>query len=182
MANYVRHNTFHANDVPDYVTEGARTFSYIIMSILLRAFLWCEIQEPNGIHHLMAPLTSFIENFCLKVYLKNWLRYRYSKFQFCLLPSAIDILATVTTLGTFKHLDISNVSCKFQRNRPSSFWDTARFSLSSAQRGLLTHLCFRGTNIVLTAKRSYSRTFRRLQTILCDFWNLLQVLLRPKNA
>ena len=77
----------------------------------------------------MAPLTSFIENFCLKVYLKNWLRYRYSKFQFCLLPSAIDILATVTTLGTFKHLDISNVSCKFQRNRPSSFWDTALLSL-----------------------------------------------------
>ena len=133
----------------------------------------------------MAPLTSFIENFCLKVYLKNWLRYRYSKLQFCLLPSAIDILATVTTLGTFRHLDISNVSCKFQRNRPSSCWDTTRFSLSSAmsaQRGLLTHLCFRGTNIILTAKRSYSRTLRRLQTILCDFWNLLQVLLRPKNA
>ena len=77
----------------------------------------------------MAPLTSFIEKICLKVYLKNWLRYRYSKFQFCLLPSAIDILATVTTLGTFKHLDISNVSCKFQRNRPSSFWDTTLLSL-----------------------------------------------------
>ena len=77
----------------------------------------------------MAPLTSFIENFCLKVYLKNWLRYRYSNFQFCLLPSAIDILATVTTLSIFKYLDISNVSCKFQRNRPSSFWDTALLSL-----------------------------------------------------
>ena len=77
----------------------------------------------------MAPLTSFIENFCLNVYLKNWLRYRYSKFQFCLLPSAIDILATVTTFGTFKHLDISNVPCKCQRNRPSSFWDTALLSL-----------------------------------------------------
>ena len=146
------------------------------MSILLHDFfyLWCEIQEPNGIHHLMAPLTSFIENFCLKVYLKNWLRYRYSKFQFCLLPSAIDILATVTTLGTFKHRDISNVSCKCQLNRPSSFWDTARLILSSAmsaQRGLLTHLCFLGTNIILTAKRSYSRSLRRLQTILCDFWN-----------
>ena len=56
-------------------------------------------------------------------------------------------------------------------------------SARSAQRGLFTHLsCFRGTNIVLTAKRSYSRTLRRLQTILCDFWNLLQLFLRPKNA
>ena len=147
--------------------------------------LRCEIQEPNGIHHLMAPLTSFIENICLKVYLKNWLRYRYSNFQFCLLPSAIDILATVTTLNTFKHQDISNVSCKFQRNRPSSFLDTAPLILSSAmsaQRGLLTHWCFRGRNIVPTAKRSYSRTLRRLQTILWHFWNLFQVLLRPKNA
>ena len=147
--------------------------------------LWCEIQEPNGIHHLMAPLTSFIENFCLKFYLKNWLRYRYSNFQFCLLPSAIDILCTNTTLGTVKQRDISNFFWKFQRNRPSSFWDTALLSLSSAmsaQRGLLTHLCFRCTNIVLTAKRSYSRTLRMLQTILFDFWNLLQVLLRPKNA
>ena len=133
-----------------------------------------------------GPTHQLYWEFCLKVYLKNWLRYRYSKFQFCLLPSAIDILATVTTLGTFKHLDISNFSCKFQRNRPSSLCDTVLLSLSSAsamsaQRGLLTHLCFRGTNIILTAKRSYSRTLRRLQTILSDFCNLLHVLLRPKK-
>ena len=147
--------------------------------------LWCEIQEPNGITHLMAPITSFIENFYLELYLKNWLRYRYSKFQVCLLPSSTDMLSTMTTLGSIKHLDISNVFWKFQRNRPSSFWDTTLLSLSSAmsaQRGLLTHLCFRCTNIVLTAKRSYSRTLRMLQTILFYFWNLLQVLLRPKNA
>ena len=107
------------------------------------------------------------------------------KIQCCLLHNAINILARVTKLNTISDQDIGYVSWKFQRNRPSSCWDTALLSVSSAmpaQRGLLTHLCFRGTNIVLTAKRSYSRTLRRLQTILCDFWNLLQLLLRPKNA
>ena len=146
--------------------------------------LWCNISETNAMHDHMALSIGYIKNFSLRIYLQNWLRYRHSKFQCCLLYSAINILARVTKLNTIGDQDIGYVSWKFQRNRPSSFWDTAPLSLSSmsAQRGLLTHLCFRGTNIVLTAKRSYSRTLRRLQTILCDFWNLLQVLLRPKNA
>ena len=37
----------------------------------------------------MAPDISYNENICLNFFLQNWLRYRYSKFQFfcCLAPS-----------------------------------------------------------------------------------------------
>ena len=147
--------------------------------------LWCNISETNAMHYHMALSIGYIKNFSLRIYLQNWPRYRHSKFQCCLLHSAINISARVTKLNMIRDHDTGYVSWKFQRNRLSSFWDTPLLSLSSArsaQRGLLTHLCFRGTNIVLTAKRSYSRTLRRLQTILCDFWNLLQLFLRPKNA
>ena len=148
--------------------------------------LWCNnTSETNAMHYHMALSIGYVKNFSLRIYLQNWPRYRHSKFQCCLLHSAINIFARVTKLNMIRDHDTGYVFWKFQRNRLSSFWDTALLSMSSAmsaQRGLLTPLCFRGTNIVLTAKRSYSRTLRRLHTILCDFWNLLQLLLRPKNA
>ena len=158
------------------------------MSILFHAFFSYgakyknQMVYPTWWPHSPALLKIFIWNCILKI---GWdIAIQIFNFVCCLAPQA-HILSTMTTLGSVKHLDISNVFWKFQRNRPSSFWDTALLSLSSAmsaQRGLLTHLCFRCTNIVFTAKRSYCRTLPMLQTILFDFWNLLQVLLRPKNA
>ena len=95
-------------------------------------------------HHQMALNISYIENFSLRIYLQNWLRYGYSKCQFLLLCSAINFLARDTKLRTIRVQDISYVSWKFQRSRPSSCWDTALWSwlagvVCSAQRGLLTH-------------------------------------------
>ena len=119
--------------------------------------LWCNISETNAMHYHMALSIGYIKNFSLRIYLQNWLRYRHSKCHCCLLHSAINILARVTKLNTIRDQHIGYVSWKFQRNRLSSFWDTALLSMSSArsaQHGLLTHLCFRCTNIVLTAKRS----------------------------
>ena len=184
VKNYPRKSYFDPDDVSDDVTVRLWTLPSIFMFILLPCTfqLWCNIS--NAMHYHMALSIGYMKNFSLRIYLQNWPRYRHSKCQCCLLHSAIN-LARIPKLNTIGDQDLGDVSWKFQRNRPSSFWDTALLSLSSAmsaQRGLLTHLCFRGTNIVLTAKRSYSRTLQRLQTIFCDFWNLLQVLLRPKNV
>ena len=48
-----------------------------------------HMREPNPIRYLMAPDISYNENFFLNFYLQNWLRYRFLKFKFCLLRSAI---------------------------------------------------------------------------------------------
>ena len=81
--------------------------------------------EPNVMFDQMPPDTSYVENFCLRVYLQNWLRYHHSKFQFCLLPSAIKFWAMTTKLDSRKAQVMSYVSWKFERNRRSTYWDTA---------------------------------------------------------
>ena len=159
VKNYPRKSYFDPDDVSDDVTVRLWTLSSIFMFILLPCTfqLWYNISETNAMHYHIALSIGYVKNFSLRIYLQNWPRYHHSKFQCCLLHSLINIFARVTKLKTISDQDIGYVSWKFQRNRPSSLWDTALLSVSSAmsaQRGLFTHLCFRGTNIVLTAKRS----------------------------
>ena len=114
---------------------------YFIPSIFQ---LWCNISETNAMLYHMALSIGFIKNYSLRIYLQNWLRYRHSKFQCCLLNSAINFLARITKLNTIGDQHIGYVSWQFQRNRFSSCWHTVLGSwftgvVCSAQRGLLTH-------------------------------------------
>ena len=161
------------------------TFFYINLYLTQRVFSpRCHIREPNAIHYQMAPDINYNENICLNFFLQNWLRYRYSKFQFCLLPSAIRFWFRVTQIGALKDTIVNYVSWKFEHNRRSTYRDTAFWSglggvVCTPQRGVWTHcyLSFRVfTKIFLTAKRSYSRTPRLYRTTHCTIWNLLQVV------
>ena len=148
--------------------------------------------EPNVMFHQMTPDTSYVEIFFLRVYLQNWLRYHHSKFQFCLLPSAIKFWAMTTKLDSRKAQVMSYVSWKFERNRRSTYWDTALWTGQGWCRllvitgvGLLTHWTFvfaRLARIVLTAKRSNPRTPRLLQNVPWTFRNLLHLVSWSKNA
>ena len=91
--------------------------------------LWCNISETNAMLYHMALSIGYIKNFSLRIYLQNWLRYRHSKFQCCLLNSAINFLARITKLNTIGDQHIGYVSWKFQRNRFSSCWHVNTLNL-----------------------------------------------------
>ena len=109
-----------------------------------------------------------------------------------LLPSAIKFWSMATKLNRRKDQVMSYVSWKFERNRRSTYWDTALWTGQGWCRllvitgvGLLTNWTFaiaRLTRIVLTAKRSNPRTPRLLQNVPWTFRNLLHLVSWSKNA
>ena len=115
------------------------------MFILFR-ILFATVQNARTNCYILpdVPKQQLMKNFCLRIYLQNWLRYRCAKFQFCLLRSAIIFISQDYEIPTIGDQDISYVSLQFQRNQPSSCWDTALWRwlvgvICSTRRGLLTH-------------------------------------------
>ena len=137
-------------------------------------------------HHQMALNINYIENFSWRIYLQNWLRYGYSEFRFCLLRSAIMLLArdtklwkvTVQVISYFSAID--TLVAEIRHSEVGLLVSSALHSTGCQHTQLVYSCVF--TRIVLTAKRSYNRTPRLFPNVLCTRRNFFQLVWQPKNA
>ena len=187
-----KQSIFHHYYVISYGTSGSRILPYMIMFILLRAFcsfgakrwnqMLCGTRWPQS----PAILRYFVWKYIFKI---DWdIAIRIINFVCCLVPSNFNPWLP---------------NCTGQRTRPRAMFpenfsaigavvtEIRHFEVSmvvsSAQHSvacLLTELlCLRVfTRIVLTAKRSHTRTPRLYQNVPWTFRNLFRPVWQPKNA
>ena len=144
--------------------------------------LLCKISETNSVHYQMAINISYIKIFILRIYLQNWPGYRYSKFQFCLLRSAISTQLNTRVWAMFSEnfSAIASVAAEIWHFEVGLLVSSALHSVAGEHTQLVCLRVF--TRIVLMAKRSFSRTAWLSHNAFYTFGNLFQLVWQPKNT
>ena len=121
----------------------------------------------------MALNISYINNFSLSIYLQYWPRYRYSKFRFCLLRSAIIFSQGYGTRNDWRpgqKVRFDPVVAEIRHSEVGLLVPSAMNSMVCLHT---ERVCLRVfTRIEPTVKQSYCRTPRSFQNVLCTFRNL----------
>ena len=139
----------------------------------------------------MAPITSFTGDFFGKFILKINRDIAIQSFKFVCYVAPSDFKRCLWNSLQSKAMLLATFPENFSAIDPLvaeiyHFKVLSSAQHSRRQRGLLTHptcvLTRVFTRIVLTAKRSYSRTHRGYQNVPWTFRNLFQLVWQPKNV